>query len=67
MRRLPAYALALGIAASSVARPAHADAGAQRGRAEMAIRAVEADAGKGPDPSRFRYVPVDLLASLPVH
>lgn len=57
MRRLPAYALALGIAASSVARPAHADAGAQRGRAEMAIRAVEADAGKGPDPSRFRYVP----------
>ncbi|HEX5101732.1 MAG TPA: tetratricopeptide repeat protein [Polyangiaceae bacterium] len=57
MRRLPAYALALGIAASSVARPAHADAGAQRNRAEMAIRAVEADATKGPDPSRFRYVP----------
>jgi len=57
MRRLPAYALALGIAASSVARPAHADAGAQRGRAEMTIRAVEADATKGPDPSRFRYVP----------
>jgi len=57
MRRLPAYALALGIAASSVARPAHADANAQRGRAEMTIRAVEADATKGPDPSRFRYVP----------
>ncbi len=47
MRRLPAYALALGIAASGVARPAHADAGAQRGRADMAIRAVEVDATKG--------------------
>ena len=45
MRRLPAYALALGIAASGVTRPAHADAGAQRGRADMAIRAVEADKG----------------------
>jgi tetratricopeptide (TPR) repeat protein len=57
MRRLPAYALALGVAASGVARSAHADAGAQRGRAEMTVRAVEADASKGPDPSRFRYVP----------
>ena len=57
MRRLPAYALGLGIAASAFARPAFADADAQRGRAEMAIRAVEADATKGPDPSRFRYVP----------
>ena len=57
MRRLPAYALALGIAASGVARPVLADAGAQRGHADMTIRAVEADATKGPDPSRFRYIP----------
>jgi tetratricopeptide (TPR) repeat protein len=57
MRRLPASALALGIAASAFSRPVFADATAQRGRAEMAIRAVEADATKGPDPSRYRYVP----------
>jgi tetratricopeptide (TPR) repeat protein len=57
MRRLPAYALGLGIAASAYACPVFADAAAQRGHAEMAIRAVEVDATKGPDPSRFRYVP----------
>jgi tetratricopeptide (TPR) repeat protein len=57
MRRWPASALALGVSLSGWATPAFADADAIRGRAEMAIRAVEADASKGPDPSRFRYVP----------
>jgi len=57
MRRLPAYALGLGIAVSAYACPVLADASAQRGRAEMTIRAVEADASKGPEPGRFRYVP----------
>src|SRR4051812_23427477 len=57
MRRLPAYALGLGVAVSAYASPVLADAGAQRGRAEMTIRAVEADASRGPEPNRFRYVP----------
>ena len=57
MQRWPACALALGLSVSGWARPALADADAIRGRADMAIRAVEADASKGPDPSRFRYVP----------
>src|SRR5690348_6008256 len=56
MRRRPAFALALGLS-FGWATPAFADAEAIRGRAEMAIRAVEADATKGPDSSRFRYVP----------
>jgi tetratricopeptide (TPR) repeat protein len=33
------------------------DAATARGRADIAIRAVEADAAKGPDPSRFRLPP----------
>ncbi len=57
MRRLATSALALGFAVASYAAPAFADADAIRGRADMAIRAVEADATKGPDTSRFRYVP----------
>ena len=57
MRRLATSALALGLAIASYAEPAFADADTIRGRAEMAIRAVEADATKGPDTSRFRYVP----------
>lgn len=57
MRRLAASALALGFAVASYSAPAFADADAIRGRADMAIRAVEADATKGPDTSRFRYVP----------
>src|SRR5687767_2658866 len=56
MRRQPAFVLALGLSLGWAA-PAFADAEATRGRAEMAIRAVEADASKGPDSSRFRYVP----------
>jgi tetratricopeptide (TPR) repeat protein len=56
MRRVPASVLALGLSLGWAA-PAFADAEAIRGRAEMAIRAVEADASKGPDASRFRYVP----------
>ncbi len=54
--RQPASALAL-LLSLGWATPAFADAEAIRGRAEMAIRAVEADATKGPDASRFRYVP----------
>lgn len=57
MRRLPTSALALGLAIAGWATPAFADADAIRGRAEMSVRAVEADATKGPDVSRFRYVP----------
>jgi tetratricopeptide (TPR) repeat protein len=57
MRRLATSALALGFAVASYAAPALADADAIRGRADMAIRAVEADATKGADTSRFRYVP----------
>jgi tetratricopeptide (TPR) repeat protein len=57
MRSLPTSALALGLAIAGWATPAFADADALRGRAEMSIRAVEADATKGPDTSRFRYVP----------
>ncbi len=57
MRSLPTSALALGLAIAGWATPAFADADAIRGRAEMSIRAVEADATKGPDTSRFRYVP----------
>lgn len=56
MLRWPASALALGLL-TSIAEPAYADADAIRGHAEMAIRAVEADATKAPDPSRFRYLP----------
>jgi tetratricopeptide (TPR) repeat protein len=56
MRRQPAFVLALGLSFGWAA-PAFADAEATRGRAEMAIRAVEAEASKGPDSSRFRYVP----------
>jgi tetratricopeptide (TPR) repeat protein len=57
MRRWSTSALALGLSIAGFTRPAFADADAIRGRAEMAIRAVEADATKGPDTSRFRYVP----------
>jgi tetratricopeptide (TPR) repeat protein len=57
MRHLPTSALALGLAIAGWATPAFADADVIRGRAEMTIRAVEADATKGPDTSRFRYVP----------
>jgi tetratricopeptide (TPR) repeat protein len=57
MRRFRTSALALGFAIASQAASAFADTDTIRGRAEMAIRAVEADATKGPDTSRFRYVP----------
>jgi tetratricopeptide (TPR) repeat protein len=57
MRSLPTSALALGLAIAGWATPAFADADAIRGRADMSVRAVEADATKGPDTSRFRYVP----------
>jgi tetratricopeptide (TPR) repeat protein len=58
MRSRPATALAIGALFFSVAAPALAiDAAAARGRADMAIRAVESDAAKGPDPSRFRVAP----------
>jgi tetratricopeptide (TPR) repeat protein len=57
MRRWSTSALALGLSIAGFARPAFANVDAIRGRAEMAIRAVEADATKGPDTSRFRYVP----------
>jgi tetratricopeptide (TPR) repeat protein len=58
MRRWPAAALALGSVWMTVATPALAvDSGTARARADMAIRAVEADAGKGPDPSRLRLPP----------
>jgi tetratricopeptide (TPR) repeat protein len=57
MRRRSTSALALGFSIVGIALPAFADVEAIRGRAEMAIRAVEADATKGPDTSRFRYVP----------
>jgi tetratricopeptide (TPR) repeat protein len=58
MRSRPASMLAIGALFFSVAGPALAiDSATARGRADMAIRAVEADAGKGPDPSRFRVPP----------
>jgi tetratricopeptide (TPR) repeat protein len=57
MRRWSTSALALGLSIAGFTRPAFADANALRGHAEMAVRAVEADATKGPDTSRFRYVP----------
>jgi tetratricopeptide (TPR) repeat protein len=58
MRKRAATALAVQAAWLLVAVPAFAvDAATARGRADMAIRAVEADASKGPDPSRFRLPP----------
>ena len=58
MRGFPGTALALGVVWTTFAAPALAiDSGTARGRADMAVRSVEADAGKGPDPSRFRSVP----------
>ena len=53
----PLSALAAG-ALFAVAGQAFAlDAATARGRADIAIRAVEADAAKGPDASRFRFPP----------
>jgi tetratricopeptide (TPR) repeat protein len=53
----PLSALAAG-ALFAVAGSAFAlDATTARGRADIAIRAVEADAAKGPDASRFRFPP----------
>jgi tetratricopeptide (TPR) repeat protein len=53
----PLSALAAG-ALLAVTAPALAlDPATARGRADIAIRAVEAEAAKGPDPSRFRFPP----------
>ncbi len=58
MRAVRGLALALGALLSAVARPALAvGADEARGRAEQAIRAVEAEALKGPDPARLRFPP----------
>jgi tetratricopeptide (TPR) repeat protein len=55
MRAVGGLALALGALLSTVATPALAlDTDEARGRAEMAIRAAEADASKAPDPGRLR-------------
>jgi tetratricopeptide (TPR) repeat protein len=58
MRAVRGLALALGALLSAVAHPALAvDAGEARGRAEIAIRAAEAEATKGPDAARLRVPP----------
>ncbi|HEY3496159.1 MAG TPA: tetratricopeptide repeat protein [Polyangiaceae bacterium] len=58
MRRFPSTALALGVVWTTFTAPALAiDSGTARGRADIAIRAVESEAGKGPDPSRLRLPP----------
>ncbi len=58
MRAVGGLGLVLGALLSAVARPAFAlDADEARGRAELAIRAAEADAMKAPDPSRLSAPP----------
>src|SRR5262245_42094682 len=58
MRAVGGLALALGALLSTVAGPALAlDSDEARGRAEMAIRAAEAEALKAPDPARLRAPP----------
>jgi tetratricopeptide (TPR) repeat protein len=58
MRAVGGLALALGSLLATVAGPAFAlDSDEARGRAEMAIRAAEADALKAPDPARLRAPP----------
>ena len=55
MRSVSGLTLALGTLLSAVARPALAvDAGQARGRAELAIRAAEAESTKVADPARLR-------------
>ena len=58
MRAVRGLGLALGALLSAVAHPALAvDAGEARGRAEIAIRAAEAEATKAPDGGRLRVPP----------
>ncbi len=55
--RFPTQALTATACLLLAARAFALDAGTARGRADIAIRAVEADASKGPDASRFRFTP----------